>query len=306
MNARSPAAQGLLRTLAFFQTMRYAPTHPEWCASFDTGTDPSVSAEELSAAAKALVDDGLVMSARGRVTLPDAVGDVALHEEREHFFPRKLRRARAVAQYLSRLSGVRFVALCNTTALAHAGDVSDLDFFVVTRRGTVWQTRFFAALPFKVLHLRPDADAPIRDAVCLSFFVDDAALDLSSLALPQDDPYLRHWFLSLFPLYDDGVGAQLWDANAALRERHPFATKWQTQEGVAVNRSRLRWPAIRTFEPFTRQIQTKAFPPAVKERINQGTDVVVNDHVLKFHVEDARAAFRSRYVERCQALGLEP
>lgn len=257
-------------------------------------------------AAQALQREGVVAVTRGRVTFPEATSLVAEHGRREVFFARKLRRARLVARYLARLAGVRFVALCNTTALAHADDRSDLDFFIITKTGAVWQVRLFGTAPFIALKLRPGDQQEERDAVCLSFFVDDSALDLSALALTPDDPYLRHWFLSLFPLYDDGIGERLWEANATLRSRHPFAPRWQTQPKLLAKRPTVRWPILSGLERFTRPIQAKAFPHSVKQRMNQATDVVVNDHVLKFHVDDARASFRSRYVERCQALGIEP
>lgn len=307
MTETTPAAAGLLRALAFFHATSYAPTVVEWIAAWDAGTSRSSSDQnEVAAAARALEQAGTVMVTRGRVTFPEATSFVAEHERRDVFFARKLRRARLVTRYLARLSGVRFVALCNTTALAHADDRSDLDFFIVTKTGVVWQTRFFATGPFRLFKMRPGDREREHDAVCLSFFVDDSALDLSALAITPDDPYLRHWFLSLFPLYDDGIGERLWDANVALRARHPLATRWQTQPKLLAQQPSVRWPALSSLERLARPIQTKAFPHVVKQRMNQATDVVVNDHVLKFHVDDARASFRSRYVERCQALGLEP
>jgi hypothetical protein len=307
MNGTTPAAAGLLRALAFFHATSYAPTVVEWIAAWDAGSSFSSSdRDEVATAVRALQQDGAVTVTRGRVTLPDTTGLVAEHERREVFFARKLRRARLVARYLSRLAGVRFVALCNTTALAHAADESDLDFFIITRSGAVWQTRLFATVPFKFLGLRPAGGQSERDAVCLSFFIDESALDLSALAITADDPYLRHWFLSLFPLYDDGIGERLWDANAVLRSRHPFAPRWQTQPKLLTKQPFVRWPVLSSLERFTRPLQTKAFPHAVKQRMNQATDVVVNDHVLKFHVDDARDSFRSRYVERCRTLGIEP
>ncbi len=307
MIGTTPAAAGLLRALAFFHATSYPPTVVEWLAAWDAGTSLSSSDKnEVAAAARALEQAGTVIVTRGRVTFPEATSFVAEHERREVFFARKLRRARLVARYLARLSGVRFVALCNTAALAHADDLSDLDFFIITKTGRLWQTRFDATLPFLLLKLRPGDRKQERDAVCLSFFVDDSSLDLSRLALPGDDPYLRHWFLSLFPLYDDGVGERLWLENRALRGRHPFAVPWSLHPKVAVRRPAFRWLTASWLEPAFRSVQLRALPASIKQRMNQATDVVVSDRVLKFHVDDARASFRSRYVERCQALGLEP
>lgn len=307
MNPETAARAALLRTLAFHDAWGYAPTLPELLCGCDAGpAGASISDEHALGALDQLLDDGKIKRVRGRYAFAGREELAASREGRESFFPRKLRAAKRVARRLARLDGVRFVALCNTTALANARDQGDLDFFVITRSGVIAQTRGWAALPHTLAGARPGARASERDAVCLSFFVDDSALDLSSLMLPGDDPYFRHWFLSLLPLFDDGASTQLWEANAAIRSRHPLAAAWKVNPDIAVRRALLRVPSFRVLEPLAANLQARAFPSRIRERMNKDTCVVVNDHVLKFHVDDGRERFRSAYLERCNAYDVEP
>ncbi len=281
----------ILRALCFHDVCGYPPTRIELLGDA-TPWSPLIVA-------------GRIVETRGRLTFPGRMDLVSEHEAREALFPRKLRRARQVVRWLRRLGGVRFVALCNTTALAHARDASDLDFFVIARAGTIWQTRAAAALPFKMFHLRPEETS--RDAVCLSFFVDETALDLSPLHLPGDDVYFCHWFLSLLPLFDDGISAHLWEANRSwLTIHHPHARIWLAHPELCLHPPRARLPTFQAFESWTRTFQQARFPEAIRASMNQDSHVVVNDHVLKFHVEDGRERFREAYHQNVQKYEVFP
>ncbi len=278
-----------MQSLAFFAALRYPPTLVE--LELASGPGPIESPMKL---------------VRGRVVFEGDEEIVAEHEARRLFLPRKLRKARRVTRWLARLSGIRFVALCNTTALGHARDLGDLDFFIITRSGTIWQSRLLATLPFKLFGGRPKPGQSERDAVCLSYFVDDSDLDLSTHMLDGDDPYFRHWFLSLLPLYDDGVSAELWKANPAILSQHPSAMPWIPNADLRIKSYGLRFPAFRMIEACAKWLQGKTFSPAIKQIMNKDTRVIVNDHVLKFHVDDGREKFRDAYLEICRKYGIAP
>ncbi len=271
---------------------------------FDALDYPPTPAELALAATHLASRISHLVLTRGRLTFPGREVLVEEHERRERLFPRKIRRARKVAKFLAGLSGVRFVALCNTTALAHARDEADLDFFVITRAGTIMQTRGWATLRYKMSGARPGTGASDRDAVCLSFFIDDCALDLSPLMLPGDDPYFRHWFLSLLPLFDDGISSELWRANAAILSQHPHARPWIMNEDLRVARPWWRLPALRPFEPLATRLHTRLISPTLRKMQNLDTRVVVNAHVLKFHADDGRERFREAYRKTRERYGL--
>jgi hypothetical protein len=302
-------AQGFVRALCFHTAWGYAPTRIELLTSWDGGSKGMVELPEEGRCMQAF--EGLLatkhlVERRGRIIFPGYESLVEDHEGRELFFPRKLRKARRVARWLSHIEGVRCVALCNTTALAHARDGGDLDFFVITKPGTIWQTRAWASLPFKLFGDRPTEHDEKQDAVCLSFFADEEVLDLSSLLLSGDDPYFRHWFLALLPLYDQGVMDSLWAMNTVLRQRHPFAVPWMMNPPIQCPKPSLKIPCPTTFERSARSLQERAFPENLRSKMNQGSGVVVTDHLLKFHVEDGRERFRTRYQELCKHYAIDP
>lgn len=297
--SRDSAEAALLRSLTWCETLGYAPTRVELLLTQDDGDATNADIEQL-------LRSGRILAHAGRLVFPETA-DAILHQmrRRDPLQPRKRRRARRVAAWLARLSGVRYVAIANTTALGYARDEGDLDLFVIVRAGSIWITRLLGALPFRLLGMTPRPGNE-RDAVCLSYFIADDALDLSAHMLEGDDPYFRHWFLSLLPLFDDGISTRLWDANVSIRSRHPSAQSWIISPDLAVRARRIRIPAPHWLESFARWAQLRWFPRTIRERMNRDSTVIVNDHALKFHVTDGREEYRRIYADACRWRGIEP
>lgn len=294
------AREALLRTLAFCAVVHEAPTMPELLQRLDTYV-AGVPVQDVVSALNEMVKAGDIVYELGRYALAAQRHCIEEHAQRDVWMPRKWRRIELIAGWLRRLSGVRFAAICNTTANRAAADESDIDVFIVTRTGALWQTRGFASLPFSLLGMRPTPQYE-RDAVCLSFFVDDTALDLQPLAISSDDPYLRHWFLSLLPIVDDGVGESLWNAQAWVRERHPLATRPVLSPSCR-HQARLRLPAFAAADALARRTQERVMPTALTR--DGGAGVVITDHVAKFHTQDARQRIRTDYEALCATLGIQ-
>ncbi len=293
----TPAIQ---RTLSFLEVLGYAPTRTELFCLLDVHEKTSVDVVDFQASLTELLEKKILTEYLGRVGFTEKIQEITQEiQAREIFQPRKRRRAVWVAKYLARLSSVRFVALANTTAFGYARDFGDLDFFIIVKGGSIWRTRLFAVLPFKILGLLPDGDR-VRDAVCLSYFISDDALDLSRHQLAGDDPYFRYWFLSPVPLYDDGVSKELWEKNASLRAQHPVARVWIAPPDLAASRPRLRLPLFGFFEGIAKWIQLRWFPASIRAFMNVDSRVMVTDQVLKFHVEDGREEYRKKYYEICR------
>lgn len=298
----------LYRAVTFFDVLGYAPLWIE-CASWmewrtEDGDVPS--AGECASARDALIAEGVIEAQGGRVARRGSMeGFMQRLHDADVTFPRKLRRACRVARHLARIADVRFVALVNTTALGAARNASDLDFFVIVRDGKIWSTRLLSATPYRIFGRLAHRDAA-PDAVCLSYFISDAGLDLSSHMLTSasaasaspDDPYFRYWFLSMLPLFDDGVSRELWEQNGAIREHHRIARPWILSPDIAVRVPRVRFSLPHFFEPLARKMQMRWFPPRIRDRMNTDTTVIVNDRVLKFHVDDGREKYRGEYENR--------
>ncbi|MFZ6015718.1 MAG: hypothetical protein ACOYUZ_05185 [Patescibacteria group bacterium] len=310
--------KAVLRTLSFHAAWNYAPSKIQLFQTLDFGSDvveieQSRAYLEFESILQNLTDGQAIICGQGRFALTRNADTINLGREKEIFFPRKLAHARKAAAYLTRLPNVRCVCICNTVALGQSKDDSDIDFFIITRAGSIWRTRLLAVAPFKLLNARP-GESRKKDPVCLSFFITDQALDLSPFKIDDaDDPYLRYWFLTLLPLSDDGILRCFWSANADLISRHPFA-----QMPMALDKGPIiggreciddyqKNKTAKSFlENWVKNIQLRNFPPGIVNTANKSTQVVINDNVLKFHVTDARAQIRERYHQICHEYNVTP
>ncbi len=303
----TPIEQGVLRTVSGLAVLGAPPTLSEVAQHYDRGDEQEMpSLIQLQESVEQLVQQKQLVTKRGRyfpASLQATIEQVFAGEE---WMPRKLRKARKIARWLVRLGGVRAVYLCNRTAFGLPRDEGDLDFFVIVRHGSIWQTRALAGLPFVLLGDRPGTKADERDVVCLSFFLSDRALDLSPCALQPDDMYLRHWFLGLLPLVDDGVGHEFWTVNKRLCARHPLAEEWIASPDLLVERPTLRIPTLASLERLARSFQWKYFPRTLREKANKDTHVMISDERLKFHVDDGREELQRSYADVCRQYGVTP
>lgn len=302
----------LLQSLCFFEALGYAPVLGEWVqntpysalSTQDEGKSKKESVQKVVGCIEELIAEGVVRCVRGRYGFSERVDDfVQMIEKRDRFQARKYRRARLVARWLSLFSGIRLVALANTTAWGYARDQSDIDFFIIVRKGCIWQARLWGVLPFKVLGWLPGPREK-ADAVCLSYFIADDGLDISSHQLQSSDPYFQHWFLALLPIMDDGIGALFWEANASIVSAFSFAKPWMVSEDLRVRPFRFRLPWFRWFEFLAEKIQRAWFPSSIRDLINVDTRVLVDEHVLKFHTDDAREEYRNKFKVICKQRGV--
>lgn len=299
--------EGIFRSCAALSLLGAPPTIPELIQSYDQlekRARPTLGA--LQAGVEVLLQKKILASQRGRYFPLAQQTNLEPVFTGEEWMPRKLRKARRVARWLSRLNGVRAVFLCNRTAFGVPRDTGDLDFFVIVRHGSIWQTRGLAGLPFVLLRDRPEAGKDERDVVCLSFFLSDKELNLSDCLLKPDDMYFRQWFLGLLPLFDDGVSEALWDANAEVRARHPFAERWILSPDLRVQAPVIRIPTCALLERAARMLQWRYFPQVLREKANHGTHVMISDSRLKFHVDDGREALQRAYLELCRSYDVTP
>ncbi|MFA6447599.1 MAG: hypothetical protein WCW31_05105 [Patescibacteria group bacterium] len=312
----------IIRTLAFHAAWGYAPTRIQLLNALDQGeSDQILEKAEISEALSSLLSNKIISEETGRLSLLKFADQIQSGREKEISFPRKLKKARKVARFLGMLPWVRAIFLCNTAALGQTADKGDLDFFIIARQGAIWRTRLASVLPFMLMGDRPGAKNVV-DPVCLSFFVSDSDLDLSSRMLEQDDPYFRFWFLYLLPLKEDGALQELWNANSSILRRHPFAKQWLALDtdypsqlairhspfakSTSEKRKAKSCVADSWSESFARKVQEKMFPEQIKSRANLDTSVMVDGYTLKFHVKDNRRMFKNKYYEICKEYEVKP
>lgn len=286
----------ILRTVNWFSLFEYPPTSFEiWKWLRTDETPPSLGSVVDQLSTSVFLEKHLQQNS-GTYQLKNTPVDLSVgRQERYVDALRKRRRVERALRYLRLIPTVRGVAICNTLAWMHTRGESDIDLFVIARDGTIWLTRLLLVLPMKLFGLRPGER--VLDPFCLSFFVSDAALDLRDVALPEGDPYLAQWVMSLHPVFDRGqvfsdfFARNTW-ATAELKAVYP-----KTVHAKKVGRG-FSWSF---FERVAEWGQRKWLSSEVRALAGEDTRVVLSSTRLKFHTRDRRAWYRDEQASFCES-----
>ena len=116
------------------------------------------------------------------------------------------------------------MAISGALAMQNSHNNDDIDLVLVTSRGTLWTTRFFASIllmPYK----RDPQGAKVSNRACLNVFLDESDLKIS----PQN-LYLAHEIYQMKPIWDrDGTYQRFINANKWVKKYLP---NWQLEEIV--------------------------------------------------------------------------
>lgn len=204
------------------------------------------------------------------------------------------RKVRRFVPILRFVPGVRMVAVCNNLAFSEVSDDSDIDLFIVVHRGYLFSARLLVTALFQLLGVRRHG-RKVAGRFCLSFFVDDSALDFSGIAIERDF-YLARWIANLKPVIDDGVSEEFWKENSWVNDF--FAKGFEGDlsfvvgEPVGVMRFLIPGFAERLLKRWQigRALKKKAV-------VKDDAGLVVGEHMLKFHNIDRRQYYRDLWLK---------
>lgn len=270
----------------------------KWCDA----PEASIAEVEALLASSAWLQEQGLQSSGGFYGL----GDVAAwRQERIHRVTDALRKSRLAYRFVrfaAWLPWVRMVAICNSLAHSFTNEHSDIDLFIVTQRGRIWSTRFILTGILSIFRLRPGEAK--RDPICLSFFAAEDALDLSSMKIGAEDPYLTMWLESLAPIIDrDDILTKLHATNRWIRPSLPRSQPIERASAYRIA-SHASLPDIPFLERFAERLQRARFPAKLRAMMNMDTRVIVTDSVLKFHDNDRRQAILEAWKQKCSATNL--
>lgn len=287
----------VLKTISFFDLFDYPPTRTEiW--KYLVGEKMSLS--ETDTIIGALITSGRLQEKNGLIFFPGREKIILLRPARYRHSCRKWRRARRWARILSGLPGALLVGIGNTLSYNNAKDESDIDFFIIVRRGCLWRTRIFAAGLAACLRLRP-GPGNSRDKLCLSFFIADDNLNLEKYSIPKiTDIYLAFWIGQMLPLCaKPGIYEKFILENNWIKKILPNVFRQSSARATSVFWKCLFAPIAILPGSFLKKIQKRHFPSALREAAlrNDGS-VCIGDDVLKFHLNDRRTEIYNKWVRR--------
>lgn len=292
----------ILKTVAYFDIFDYPLTAFEIWQYLDQPTS-------LLSVQKALESESLSLETKhGFFFLPNREELISIRQERYKITDKKIKKLRLRLSLIQWLPGIRLICLANSIGSHNLRATSDNDLFIVTKKNQLWWVKLWSTLILKCAGLRPTARKS-ADRLCLSFLIDETALNLSSCRQDISDTYFTYWLTGLVPLYGDiNVYHNLIKANSWLSTALP---NWQIEKVKPPYRfTRAPHPShIFSFisercEKVVRKLQMRVMPDMLSKSANQSSSVIVSDSVLKLHAVDRRTLFQAEYNKRLTSLNL--
>ncbi len=219
---------------------------------------------------------------------------VITREEREKVSQRYWKKVRSFLPFILLVPFVRMVGVCNTLSFNNASAESDIDLFIVAKAGRLFIVRFFTVLLFALLGVRRHGNK-IAGRFCLSFYVDDSALDMSKIQSGSGDIYLPFWVLTMKPIFGRDTYSAFVKANLWIEKYfgHPLSFAVDIRKGNPlrflgwIKEHLLKGKLGDRLENKLRSIQMKRHKHHLED-LPSGASIVVTDHMLKFHNIDRR------------------
>jgi len=207
---------------------------------------------------------------------------------------------------------VRSMAIINSLALGTADAQSDIDFFVVTRKGTLYFVRTIIILLFKSLGLYK-TKGKIKEHFCFGFYTTQDNLDFSSILLSGDDVYFSFWLASMQPIFGEPTYFQTIAINNWVNRDFPnfvldrdiLARNKNSKVSMFIKfflEILLFIPAV-VFEPVLAQVHIR-HTFKLPENHWETSTTIANSKMLKLHSLDIRKAVRLKFYQILTRLGV--
>ncbi len=217
---------------------------------------------------------------------------------------KKIKKAQRISRLLAWVPGVRMIAAVSNLGYLNADTEADIDLFIVARHGKIWSVRFWCVVLMKLLRQRPTAKST-KDKICLSYFTDEDNLNLKSTAVNEPDIHLVYLLAQYLLIYDqDDYWQKYVQQNSWINEYLPNFQYTAEMEKWKINfrgewLKRLWEKTEMGFENVVyKNIQLAWMAPVLKHTMNRGDKkVIINDRILKLHVNDKREEINSKIIQ---------
>lgn len=296
----SSLSQAIIKTVAYFDIFDYP------LSTFEIWQYLSEKAS-LNEVIENIETNSLPLETKdGFVFLPGRAGLITVRRQRYLEADKKIKKAKHRLTLIQWLPGVQLICLANIIGSHNLRASSDTDLFIITKTNRLWLVKFCATIILKIFGLRPTATKN-KDQLCLSFLIDDSALDLS-LCQVENDYYFTYWLAGLLPLYGNSkIFEKLIEANSWLENKLP---NWQTPNSQPryyfqeQSKNNATIEIFNILERFSKKIQKHIMSPNLRKLANHSKQVIINDHMLKLHTIDRREYFKSEYIKRLEQCGI--
>jgi hypothetical protein len=296
--------EAILKTIIFFDLFNYPLTNWEIWQYLNLEINLGLSEK----AVEDLINAGKIEQKDGFYFLPGRSEVTEIRRQRYNYANYKIKLANRATKLFKWLPSVKLVAVANLIGHHNLRNESDVDIFIVSSPNRLWLTRLFCTGLMKITKQRPTKECK-RNKMCLSFYAAADGLAMESLRFKPSDPYFDHWFLGLYPIYDnDKYLAYLRFKNPWLKSAFPNSLL--LRENFPDNYFSKNWLdwvlyyGANFLNSVSKKIQIAIMPKVLKDLANKDTGVVLNDQILRFYVKDKRQEFLDKYNQRLAEFNL--
>lgn len=288
----------IIKTICYFDIFDYPLTSFEIWQKIDLKIDLPEIINELEN-----INKNIIKEKHGFYFLDKREEIINIRRKRYNHTIRKLKRAKLITHIFKFIPSIKFIAVGNLVGAHNLKNKSDIDFFIITKPGTIWTTRFITTGLMKILGLRPQQNNQ-TDKICLSFFITSQSLNFDQFKINAKDTYIKYWLADLYPIYEtNNTYSNLINENTWLKKELPNwlrvipNSKYSLEEKnkkIQFNFTRITNLIEKTLKNF----QLKILPKNIKESMNQNTNIVVTDDILKFHTNDRREKYNNLFIKK--------
>lgn len=187
----------IIRTLAYAEIFDYPMTDTEIHKYLITKKKiPLLQIQEV------LLSSNLIEHLDGYYALRDIEQLVNIRRTRATHSRRKLARAFFIANILTLIPTIKLIGISGSLSMMNAGVHDDIDLFFITRKNSLWMSRFFVTVILYFLKQKRKRGVPhAANKICPNMFI---ASDNLSFRKKQQNLYIAHEITQLKILYDRG------------------------------------------------------------------------------------------------------
>lgn len=145
---------------------------------------------------------------------------VAERKKREVISMRKLSIAKKAGTLLSIIPTILYIGISGSLSMKYAKESDDIDFFIITRKNSLWVTRLLSLLLLEMFGLRRSKSSKnSQDKVCINMLIDETKLTFSE---NRRDVYTSHEISQLKTLYSrNDTALKFYHANVWIKSFMP-------------------------------------------------------------------------------------
>ena len=290
VNSNTNLDRAIVSTIAFFDIFSY----PLSAFEVFKYLQKNCSYFQVVLALESLETRNVISSKHSFYCLEGKENNFSIRQKRYNYTKKKIKIARKWSKIFKIFTGLKLLALSNSIGSYNLREGGDIDLFVITKKNKIWTSRFILAFIGKLFNLRPSPENE-KDKLCLSFFVSEVNLNLQNYT-KENDFYFLYWLVNLSAVYDkDNYLNKLLAENVWVKNYLPNYFKIVNVDN---NIKDYKNSSNGFIENYLKKIQWHLFPQEIKDKVNKGKEVIINDEVLKLHVLDRREYFYQKYLER--------